>query len=64
MKASNETGIIYAGEVSVKLQRKKSILRGFIGKNKGGIQLFKFLAQALAGRLNAGELPTQIALGV
>lgn len=60
--ASGEQSIGYQGTVSVKIQRGNKIISSNTYHNSGMPNLFKFLANCLAGSISADGKPVKIKL--
>lgn len=62
LHASGEQNIGYQGKVSVKIQRGNKIISSKVYHNSGMPNLFKFLANCLAGNISANGKPVKIKL--
>ena len=62
VNVSSSTPMVYNGTVKVQIKRGNKIVKSKIIKNKGYIQMFKFLAKCLYGILDSSLAPEYIVL--
>lgn len=62
LHTSGEQNISYQGTVSVKIQRGNKVISSKTYHNSGMPNLFKFLANCLAGNINVNGKPVKIKL--
>ena len=62
VNVSSSTPMAYTGTVKVQIKRGNKIVKSKIIKNKGYIQMFKFLAKCLYGVLDSSLAPEYIVL--